>query len=436
MPIDEFILGPMIGPYENMIKDVDSKGIVNEHVDDLKKSFERMKDLGQEHSDITTYMGICMQEDLFTKLGDFYSKALTSQVSKGVGDSSNYDDAALLKQSIDALKQSIEIIRQGKVNALKEASQDLEAEYSRGIDQQLMEKPNTFNNVVEVEALDNSEDLIKPIEDLIALGEKGDITFPDFLRLQIERGLDKAMEGSGTTRNGLVYLLEWAEASKISPFHIAKYEKYLAVFDELSNSQKFGVPNSKELQWAINDVDYEFELDIIKWGNITDRWNTILDDLYTWSLAYCNHARSIDPWRILPEAKKTRAIQTSKDTLPGIIKQRERLLEKYYGITFQNIFTHETFLWAVETNNIHYSKEFVHFLKEKVYPSCIPLQHLPSKLIAEREGLSKEKKEINPKVMEPAKRVQIHYDAKFGEGIYISKFGAIETIESNASSWN
>lgn len=463
MPIDEFILGPMIGPYENMIKDVDSKGITSEHVDELKKSFARMQDLGQEHSDITAFMGICMQEDLFSKLGDLYSKALTSHASEGASDPTKYDDAALLKQSVDALKQAIETIRQGKFDALKEASKDPKADFTSqaafakrfgsqqgldtsgedfetaitaDIDKQLAERPNAFNNVAEVEALDNSEDIIKPIEDLIALGEQGDITYPDFLRLQIEQGLDKAMEGSATTRKGLVYSLEWAEANKISPHHIDKCKKHIAVFDQLSNEQKFGVPNSKELKWATNDVDYEFEPDIIKWGNITDRWNTILDELHQWSLAYCSHAPYKDPWRMLVEPHKSREIKKSKDTLSGIIKQRERLLEKYYGITFQDIFTHETFLWAVETNNIHYSKEFVEFLKDKVYPTCIPLEHMPNELISERERLSKENREINPKILEPAERVRAHYDRKFGEGRYVSKFGAIESVESNAAPWS
>jgi hypothetical protein len=414
MPIDESILGPMIGPYENMIKDVDSQGITNEHVDEMKKSFARMQDLGQEHSDITAFMGICMQEDLFGKLGNLYSKALTTHASEGAGDPSKYDDAALLKQSIDALKLAIETIKQGKEDTLKEAGSE---------------------NAAEVEALDNSEEIIQPIEDLIALGEQGGITFPDFLRLQIEQGLDKAMEGSVSTRKGLVYSLEWAEASRLSPHDIAKCKKHITVFDGLSANQKFGVPNWKELKWAMNDVDYEFEPDHIKWGDITDRWNTVLDDLHQWSLAYCSHARFVDPWKQLPEPRKAAAIQRSKDTLPGVIKQRERLLKKYYGISFQDIFTHETFLWAVETNSIHYSKEFIDFIKDTVYPTCIPLQHMPSELIAERERISKENREINPKIMEPAERVKEHYDRKFGEGRYVSKFGRIEAIESNAAAW-
>jgi len=416
MPIDPSILGPMISPYENMINDVDSQGISNEHVDEMKSFFERMNSLAEEHSDITAFMGVCMQEDLFGKFSNLYSQALTANAQTSGSDMSSYDDAALLKQAIDSLKQSVEAIKQGQREALQEAQKS--------------------DSSAEVEALDCSADIIQPIEELIALGEQGYITYPEFLRLQIERGLDKAMEGAVSNRKGLVYSLEWAEASKVSPHHIEKCQKQLAVFDELSSKQKFGVPNWKELQWALNDIDYEFEPKMIKWSEITRRWNEILDDLHEWSLAYCSHAPYVDPWRMLEEPNKSRAIQKSKDCLPGVIKQRECLLEKYFGISFYDMFNHETFLWAVETNSIAYSQEFVDFLKDKVYPTCIPLQHFPSELITERERLSKEKREVNPRVMEPAKRTMRYYDSKFGEGRHREKFGEIETIESNAEAWS
>jgi hypothetical protein len=416
MPIDPMILGPMISPYENMINDVDSQGISNEHVDDMKACFTRIKDLAEQHSDITTFMGVCMQEDLFGKFSNLYSQAHTANAQESVSDPSNYDDGTLLKQAIDALRQSIVAIQQGQKDALEEATKS--------------------DNAVEVEVLDSSSDIIRPIEKLIALGEQGEMTYADFLRLQIEQGLDKAIEGSVSTRKGLVYSLEWAEACQISPHHIEKCRKHLSVFDELSSKQKFGVPNSKELQWALNDIDYEFEPSIIKWAEITSRWKEILDDLHEWSLAYCSHAPFVDPWKMMQEPQKSRAIQKSKDCLPGIIQQRERLFQKYFGISFQEIFTHETFEWAVKTNTIHYSKEFIDFLRNEVYPTCIPLQHMPNELIAERERLSKDKREINPKVTEPAERMRAHYNRTFGDGRYTSKYGEIEKIESNAEAWN
>ena len=52
------------------------------------------------------------------------------------------------------------------------------------------------------------------------------------------------------------------------------------------------------------------------------------------------------------------------------------------------------------------------------------------------QRLSKDNREINPKLTEPAERIQSYYDCKFGEGRYVSKFGAIEPIKSNAAPWN
>ena len=43
---------------------------------------------------------------------------------------------------------------------------------------------------------------------------------------------------------------------------------------------------------------------------------------------------------------------------------------------------------------------------------------------------------LNPKLTEPAERIKTHYDSKFGEGRYVSKFGAIEPVHSNAAPWN
>ncbi|MES0489429.1 MAG: hypothetical protein ABUK01_05510 [Leptospirales bacterium] len=463
MPIDEFILGPMITPYENMIKDVDSRSISNEHTEEMKNLFKRMQELGQEHSDISEFTGICMQEDLFGKFGILYGQAITPQPTEGSADPADYDDAALLKQTVSALKQSIDQIRQSKEAALKEASKDpkenlaneaafarrfaaqhgidsqgidIEKAQSANIDKQIAKNPNAYNNSAEIEVLDNSEDLIKPIQDLIDLGEQEGMTFPDYLRIQIEKGLDKAMEGSVSTRKGLEYSLNWAKASMTSPFHIEKCQKHLDVFDKLASEQKFGVPNWKQLKWATNDVDYEFEPGMGKWAEITSRWESILDDIHDWSLAYCSHAGYVDPWKDIAVSRKPKAIQKSKDILPGIIKQKERLLLKYFGISFQDIFTHETFNWAIETNSIYHSKEFIEFLKEKVYQTCVPLQHMPDELIAERERLSKEDREVNPKLTEPAERTKKFYDSKFGEGRFVSKFGEITPVESNAAPWN
>ena len=273
MPIDEFILNPMVSPYENMIKDVESRGISGAETDELKTHYNRLLQLGQEYSDIAAFTGACMQEDLYTKMSDCYSRALSSQAQQSTGDAAeNYDDSALLKQTVDALKMAISELKRAKDAALEEASKDpkanlkAESEFAmrfakqHGIDMQgatardveqsvsdeidatLAEKPAAYDNTAEVEALDVSSDIIPAIEELIALGKQEGMTLPKFLKIQIEQGLDKAAEGAGATRGGLEYSLGWAQASAIGPHHIAEAEENLRVFDELAAKQNSAFP--------------------------------------------------------------------------------------------------------------------------------------------------------------------------------------------------
>ena len=464
MPIDAFILGPMLNPYEDMMKDVESRGLSNDHVDEMKRLFDRMKSLGQEHSDISAFTGICMQEDLFSKISQEYSNALQVSTAGDDGDDpvSNYDDGALLRQSIQALEGAIQRIRESQEEALRMADHDpkanlkaesefasryakehgldlsatdIERSQNEEIDKTLAERPNAYNNVAEVAALDNSDDLIEPIQNLIDLGKQEGMTFPRFLRLQIEQGLDKAMEGAVTTRKGMEYSLSWAKAGMNSPYHIEKADKHLRIFDDLSSKQVFGVPNATELKWALNACDYEFDQPIAVWENITDRWTTVLRNIDTWALAHCSFAEWVDPWKMLPADKKRPAIEADKATLPGIVQEKLRLLQKYHGLSFHEIFTHPTFQWAVDHHFVEYSKAYVDFLKSEVFPQCKPHQTLSSDLIQRKEAFHNEKKEANPKGHFPAVRTQEHYDQKFGEGRYVSKFGAIEPVESNAAPW-
>lgn len=466
MPIDEFILTPMISPYENMIKDVEARGISGAEVEELKTQYNRLLELGQEHSDIGAFTGACMQEDLYTKLSDSYSRALSSQAQQSTEDAANnYDDAALLKQTVDALKMAISELKRAKDEALEEAAkdpkanlaaesefamryaaehgidmqgasaQDVENSVSSEIDATLAEKPAAYDNTAEVEALDSSSDIIPALEALIALGEEDGMTLPKFLTIQIEQGLDKAAEGAGATRDGLEYNLGWAKASAISPHHIMETEEKLKVFDELTEKQEFGVPNWTEFKWARQDVEYRNEPNKIKWAEITDRWNTLLDNLSYWALAHCSFAPYVEPWKMLPPSKKAEAILQDKDTYPGIFKERERLLEKYFGVQLKDIRNHETFQWAVQKNHLSYSEAYVSFLLDKIYPACIPCQHLSSELVQEKEAFYKEGREINPHGHWPVIRVQKYYDKKFGEGRYLSKFGQIPVPPSDAAPW-
>lgn len=107
-------------------------------------------------------------------------------------------------------------------------------------------------------------------------------------------------------------------------------------------------------------IDYEFEPKIINWEEICDRWEKLLSDLSFWSLSYTGIAPHIEPWSIAADPQKS--VKETQDTTPGTFKQHERLFEKYFGISFMDIFKHETFQWHVKNKSIGDSQEYTEFL--------------------------------------------------------------------------
>lgn len=465
MPIDAMLTDPMLDPFQKMLDDCVAQNITGEDFDNMKAALDRMRELVQTNDDFNVFNGQMVQENLFMKFSDHYSKALSAAAKAGGGEAEDYDDAALLKQSIDALKSAIQLIKDSKQQALDlNASYDPDAAIDQSVDyakrhqkelgvkinkrrargikkdtkkmgaEDLKEKPNMNDNSVEIDTLINNDAIIEGIQNLIALGEQDGMTLPRFLREQIEKGLDRAAEGVGLVRDGYEYTFNWSNATKFNPYEIKRNEDKIAVYDKLAESSDFNIPHVDELNHEHALIDYKHAPDDEKWQEIIGRWEDLLSDLDFWSLAYTPIAPHIEPWKLAKDpvasTKKTQGIT------PGLFRQRERLLEKYFGITFMEIFKHPTFAWHVEHNLIDYSQEFTEFLIEKVYPACIPHQDLASDLIAEREAFYKENRGPNPEGHFPAVRNQKFYDSKFGEGRFESKFGKVPAIDSNAAPWN
>ena len=147
----------------------------------------------------------------------------------------------------------------------------------------------------------------------------------------------------------------------------------------------------------------------------------------------------IEPWK---DAKNpVEATINTQNTYNGIIPEREKLMQKYFGISFMDIFKHEIFKWEVENHHLVYSQEFVVFLIEKVYPNCKPLNHLPKEIIKERETFygygGKPDREINPSLHLRGKRWSQYYNNKYGEGRFESKYGAYEVNKNaKAAPWD
>ncbi len=420
MPVDEMMVNPMLDPFRKMLTEVEEKGLSGENYDNMKATLNRMEELSQIHSDIMTYNSALMQENLFAKFSDYYSKVLTSEAQQN-SNTNGYDDASLLKQNIDALKNAIEQIKRNYQASIEESNKHINNK--KQIDQS-----------VETSILNDPTIIIKGIEDVIALGEQEGMTLPKFLRLQIETGLDKAMDGSVVLKKGLQYSLDMAKANAVSPIHIAIDTEKLQAFNFLAEKSKFNVPNSKELSYLHKEIDYKYRHQLAEWTEIKNRWYEILDSLTLWSLSYTKIAPHIHPWKSAQNPKEA-TIRTQKTT-PGILKEKLNLFNKYFDITFFDIFKHPSFIWEVENHHIGYSQEFIEFLIDDIFPECEPFNDLPQDKINKRLAFYEEDRENDPEQYKALEKVKNNYDKYFGEGRFEEKFLKIEPTPSNAKPWN
>lgn len=471
MPLDPFIIDPILSTFKNMIEDCKQKNITGENFDAMCKYYARMEELGQQTEDINVFSGAAMQENLYGKFSDHYSRALGALAKQEYASGAKtYDDAALLKTSLDALKQAIQRLHDNYKEMLRMASDEYQQEMneksldyagrthkeffasSGGIegfkkrDKQANKEtkkrlPNAFNNVVEVETTQNPAPLIAGIQKVIDLGEQPGISFPSFLRLQIETGVDKAMEGTAVMRDGLVYQLELSEASPGNPYYPELCKRKLEAFDLLAKGNKFGVPDLKELGFLHQDIDYEFDPPIKKWDAINNLQENLLWDLYFWSLSYCKFAPYIVPWS--QADNPVEATISTQQTRPGVFKEHEKLMQKYFGLSFMDLFKYPIIAYQVEQNYFEYSQVFTDFMIEELYSQCKPFNRLPDAIIEKRASFypypdKKAGRELNPNLHLPAEKFRVFYNKKFGEGHYETKYDPIvknDAVIAEAWDW-
>lgn len=422
MAIDAMFLNPMLDAFRNMATDCRDKGYSGADMDEMMAALQRMEQLGQEMDDFTAYSGKITSEGLQMNFSNAYSRVLAGAAKADQGDPDNYDDAALLKTTVDALKNAVSELRKAKEDQLAEVAK-------HAADKTALEVAQN-----EIEVLNSNELIIEKIEELIAYGESG-VNLPTFLRVQIEKGMDKAMEGSAVVRQGLVYGQGWAEASRINPFDMAKANEKLASFDALSSKAKFGVPESIEVTLADDKIDHKHAPDIAKWDGITDAWERIMSLLMTWSYAHMSFADKIFPWDAMQNPWPD--IQRTKDTYPGEIKGRLRIFKENFGMEFHDIFSHETFRWQVENYQLGESQIWYETLINRIYPQCLPGLYLDKDTIAEVERLWKEHLMANPENYKNVERFVSFFDSVFGDGSFRKKTGQdYDWGVRNAAPWD
>lgn len=355
MAVDASMLNPMLDPFRTMLAECDSQGLTGEHVDIMKSTLARIEELGQEAADITTFNAEVTNENLFMKFSDAYGRALQAGPAAKKLESAAGDDAAMLANMVQAYK-------------------DARAQV-----------PDDDANAAYADALDQA----------IALGES-DLSFPVYLRRLEEGGLGDALQGMTMTRAGIVKEIHFASEAH-RPLDLERRIAQLKAFDELAATCKYGSPDNLVYTLAADRIDWDFAPRQALWDAIEDRWERILTMIYDWLDAHTDFAFYDDRWRPpgATDAQVRENIRRDKECLPGQIAVREAIFAEYFGLGFDDIFTHETYLNADDANWLDYSNDRIELIKE-TRKHMSPGAVAPDELIKQSEAMHEAKTYANP----------------------------------------
>jgi hypothetical protein len=347
MPVDPNIVNPTLDPFRKMLAEVRAKGLGGPDVDQMAEVLGRMEALAQQMGDVTAYMGQLTQENSFQQFSDAYSRALAGaakEASKGMS------DEELLAQTLDAYEQALQVHRSGQAG-------------------------------------DAAEHTVPTLERILALGRSG-VSYPVFLRQLEEQGLARALEGSASaTRDALSKDLAFAKESWL-PVRVEQAQRILAAYDELVAKAPFGQPDPLALELARKRIEWELEPMHRRWAAVVDRWSYVLDLLVDWLDAHASFAPSDERWRTpgASAAQVQQNIRRTKECTPGDVGYRLAILQEYFHLGFDDIFTHETFRTEYTARRVHWSDARLALIRETL-PHCTLGGVAPPELVARAEQL-------------------------------------------------
>lgn len=424
MAVDKSLLDAITGGYKFYLDDMKSKNITGQYYDEVERLFKRIEELGEECSDMNELYAKMQNENITVKMSDAYTRALTEEGNKNYMPQNGEvpDDSQLFKNTIDAYKNCIQALRDDYKNTLEKA---------------------TESQRMRIMVENNPEKLIKSIEDMIAVSEEPGMTYANFLRIQIERGLDKAAEGV-TTRSFLEDIVECKKAFMVPEIEIKMWEEKLEEYNKVAANNKFNLVELHEWEFISDRIERKYKPEIVKRERINDMFMQIVGDLADWIMSYCSYPPyELMPWSVMSHDAAIADLSRIQKVTPGIVKEREKLLFRYFGLRLKDIIKDEYFLNDIKSNMIDDSQEYLEFLLLEVYPQCKPFNDASSELIDKQTSMYKGKKEVNPGRKEPYLRMKKYYDSKYGEG-YMEKMMKEQGLgdadkgeyESNAAPWN
>jgi len=345
MAIDKTQSDAILNTFRQMVADCKTKGYTGESFDKMCSIMNEMETLANEMNDLAAFSAKLTTSGYFVNFSNAYGRLLSDVATKNNSNTSAYDDNTLLQQTIKSYEDSLKHFDNHK----------------------------------------DKEMLTKAVQEIIALGKSG-INYPSFLRLMIEQGLDKAMQGSILNRKYLAEDLAFAQKT-IQPAWERKARAVLDKYDEMAVQSTLHIPNNTLFSLERFKIENNHEADVRRYDHIRNLWQTIFTDLHWWIDAYTKFAPKDARYMGQNESETRKNIDRIKNINPGKIKAALNILEQNYQLTWRTIFNHETFDAEYRSNRFNYTEEYVCFIKEDVFPQCIPLKHADQILIEKAEAL-------------------------------------------------
>jgi hypothetical protein len=371
MPVDKTMADVILDTYRNMYLEMEEKGVEGDSFQAMGEALRRMEALALETDDITEFTAKLTTENLFIEFSNAYSETMAAMVK---GDYSGSDgDEILLEKTLEAYENSIKTL----------------------------------------EGTPNYEILTAPIEELIELGRSG-ISYPVFLRTAEEKGLYRALEGDVVVRDAIIADKGFAEFMHL-PLEVEKQRKMIEVHDELASNSLFMVADSFEFGLEREKIEWEYSPLINRWNLTIRLWGKLLENVYDWLDSFCSFAPHDGRWLDMRGTSYTmHNIKRTQECNPGIFRAREKILQDYFQMSWDDLFNHDTFRNEYNANRVWYSDETLKLIK-KAYTFCEPYKKPPEELITQAEIIYSEKRYKRPEAFQYSTDDKEKFITLFGE---------------------
>ncbi|HII84626.1 MAG TPA: hypothetical protein HA271_07295 [Methanobacterium subterraneum] len=371
MPVEKTMADAILDTYRNMYHEISDKGVESESFTAMENALRRMEALALETDDIADFTAKLTTENLFIQFSNAYSETMAALLR---GEYSGDDgDEILLEKTLEAYENSIK----------------------------------------NLEGDPNYEILKAPIEELIELGRSG-ISYAVFLRTAEEKGLYQLLEGDMIVRDSIMRDRTFAEFMHL-PLEVEKQDKLIKIHDKLADDSPFKVADSFQFGLERERLDWEYTPLITGW-NITIRlWEKMLMNVYDWLDSFGSFAPHDERWVDLRGQTFTmRNIKRTQECNPGILRAREKVLQDYFQLGWDDIFQHETYINEYQANRIWYSDETLELIK-KAYSHCKPYQKPPEGLVNQAETIYTQKRYKRPEAFQYSPEDKGKFISLFGE---------------------